>query len=218
MRSKDVLVAAVLQTVLAVVLCTLPAAASETHLQIQNQSVTRHRPGVPEHCIYFNPAALHVGYFPDRKSVDLVAEPLRTISTFESRDEATRSLNALRHLGVNELCVAANSRLSYMLVSGKAATGRLQGEKSVLFEPRILRVERADNEWRLQSGSSTLLSFGPDEKAAKDALRIINYYGFNAKCCIGGETGKGIVLLYAVPQSDELKKKRYLEAKAGTRP
>ena len=211
MKTKALLVAMTLGAALVVSTVTASLAASETHLQIQNDPVTRNRPGIAEQCIYFEPGTAHIGHFPDRGSIELVVAPLRTLSRFESRDDAVRSMRIVKHYGINELCIAANSKLAYMLVSGKAPKGKVPGEKYVTFEPEALKAERVANEWRLLDKKSPLFSFGSDEAAARQALRVIKYYGFNAKCSIGGD--KGFIFLCVLPKLQQKERKPYLEAK-----
>ncbi len=211
MKRNAFLVAVILGAVLAALNGTARAGGSETHLQIQNQPVHRSRPGIDEQCVYFDPRTAHIGHFMDRGSIELVVAPLRTLSRFDSRVDAARSLRMIEHFGMNELCISANSKLSYMLVSGKAAKGKVPGEKHIAFDPYQLRADRVGNEWKLVEGRSPLFSFGSDESAARQALRVIRYYGFNAKCSIGGD--KGFVFLYILPQPQGAEKKPYLEAK-----
>jgi len=211
MKRNILLVAVVLGALLAVISEAATAGASETHLQIQNQAVNRNRPGVGEQCIYFDPGSVHIGHFIDRGSIELVAAPLRTLSTFDKGDDAARSLKIIRYFGINELCLTGNSKFSYMLVSGKVPKGNIPGEKYVSFNPDQLKAERIAGEWRIANGRSVLFRFGTDEVAARQALRVIQYYGFNAKCAIGGE--KGFVFLCAVPQLPSIQKRPYLEAK-----
>lgn len=211
MRRKALLMAMMLGALLVVADVTGRPNASETHLQIQNDAVTRNRPGVTEQCVYFDPGTAHIGHFMETGSIELVVAPLRSLSKFDNRDAAARSLDILKHYGINELCIAANSKLSYMLVSGKAPIGKVPGEKYVTFDPNQLKVERVANEWKLVKGESPLLNFGSDESAARQALRVIRYYGFNAKCSIGGD--KGFIFLCALPKSQGIERKPYLEAK-----
>jgi hypothetical protein len=147
----------------------------------------------------------------DRSSIELVVAPLRTLFRFDSQDDATRSLKIIERFGINELCVSANSKLSYMLVSGKAAKGKVPGAKHIIFDPYELKAEQIANDWKLVQGKSPLFNFGTDESAARQALRIIRYYGFNAKCSIGGD--KGFVFLYLLPKPPAAEKKPYLEAR-----
>jgi hypothetical protein len=212
MKRKALLLAMTLGATLVVAGATARLDASETHLQIQNDPVTRNRPGIAEQCVYFDPRTAHVGHFPDRGSIELVVAPLRTLSRFENQDAAARSLKIVKHYGINELCMAANSKLVYMLVSGKAPIGKVPGEKYVTFEPQELKAERVANEWRVLDGKSSLRSFGPDESAARQALRVIKYYGFNAKCSTGGD--KGFIFLCTLPRPQDKERKPYLEAKA----
>ena len=211
MKWKILLVAIVLGALFAVISEAARVGASETHLQIQNQSVNRSRPGVAEQCVYFDPASVHVGHFMDKRSIELVAAPLRTLSKFDSRDDAVRSLKIIRYFGINELCLTGNSKFSYMLVSGKAPKGKIPGEKYVSFNPDQLKAEGITGEWRIAAGALVLFRFGSDEAAARQALRAVQYYGFNTKCTIGGD--KGFVFLCTVPQLPTIQKKPYLEAK-----
>ena len=211
MKRKGLPLATILGAALVVINVTGRLEAAETHLQIQNEPVIRNRPGITERCVYFDPGTAHVGHFMDRGSLELMVAPLRTLSKFDSRDGAVRSLRIVKYYGINELCVAANSKLSYMLVSGKAPEGKVPGEKYVTFDPYQLRAERVADEWKLVSGKSRLFSFGPDETAARQALKVIRYYGFNAQCFTGGD--RGFVFLCTLPKPRGIERKHYLEAK-----
>ncbi len=212
MKTKALLAA----TTLGFALVVSTVNATGTHLQIQNDPVTRNRPGTAERCVYFDPRTAHIGQFTDRRSVELVVAPLRTLSRFESQDDAARLLRIVKRFGIDELCTSANSKLAYMLVSGKAPKGKVPGEKYVTFDPRGLMVRQVAGEWRLLDGESPLFAFGPDESAARQALRVIKYYGFNAKCSIGG--GKGFVFLCTLPNERTKEKKPALEARAAPGP
>ena len=212
MKRKALLAATILGTALVLTNVTGRLDASETHLQIQNEAVTRNRPGVAERCVYFDPGTAHIGQFVGKDSLELVVAPLRTLSRFDNRDDATRMLRIVKHYGINELCITADSKLSYMLVSGKPPKGGVAGEKYVTFDPYELKAERAANEWRLVNGKSALFSFGSDEAAARQALRVIRYYGFNARCCVGAGD-KQFTFLCALPKSQTIEKKPFLEAK-----
>jgi hypothetical protein len=211
MRRKALLVTTMLGALLVVTNVTGRLDASETHLQIQNDAVTRNRPGIAEQCVYFDPGTAHIGHFIERGSLELIVAPLRSLTKFENRDAAARSLKILKHYGINELCVAANSKLSYMLVSGKAPIGKVPGEKYVTFDPNQLKAERIANEWKLVKGESPFFNFGSDESAARQALRVIKYYGFNAKCSVGQD--KGFIFLCTLPKPQGNERKPYLEAR-----
>jgi hypothetical protein len=213
MKRKTLLMATILGVVLVVTNVTGSLGASDTHLQFQNQSVTRNRPGIAEQCVYFDPKSAHIGHFMDRSTLELVVAPLRTLSRFDNRNDAVRSLRIMQHYGINELCVAANSKLSYMLVSGKAPIGKVAGEKYVTFDLYQLKAARVANEWKLVSGTAALFSFGSDESAARQALQVIRYYGFNAICSIGGGD-KRFIFLCALSKPPGIEKKPFLEAKA----
>jgi hypothetical protein len=188
---------------------TLPvlgADASDTHRQIQKSPVTRNRPGVPESCVSFDPATAHIGRFTDTSSTELVVDPLRRLCKFTDGDQAARALKALRRYGMNEYCTVAHSKLSYMLVSGEAPKGTVQGEKYVLFDPAGLRVEQHNGEWKLVSNKSCIFAFGSDEEAARQALQAIRHYGFNAKSSLGGEAG-GLEYLAVAPTPKATAKK-----------
>ena len=100
MKRNALLVAMILGAALAATNGAARADASETHLQIQNQPVNRSRPGVDEQCVYFDPGTAHIGHFVDRGSIELVVAPLRTLSKFDSRDDAARSLKIIEHFGI----------------------------------------------------------------------------------------------------------------------
>ncbi len=213
MDRKALLIAAILGTLLVVTFPQTMLGASDTHLQVQNTPVSRNRPGTTERCVYFDPGTAQIDYFMDKASIELVVAPLRSLSTFTNRDDATRSLRVIRHYGINEVCTTANAKLSYVLVSGKAPRGKVPGENYIVFDPSQLKVERIANEWKLVSGKSAIFAFGSDELAARQSLQAIRHYGFNAKSTIGSE-GKGFTYLCIVPTSRGIERKPFLEAKA----
>jgi hypothetical protein len=182
------------------------ADASDTHRQIQKSPVTRNRPGVPESCVSFDPATAHIGRFTDTSSTELVVDPLRRLCKFSDGDQAARALKTVRQYGMNEYCTVAHSKLSYMLVSGEAPKGTAPGEKYVLFDPAELRVEKSNNEWKLLCKKDAIFAFGSDEEAARQALRAIRHYGFNAKSTLGGEAG-GLEYLAVAPTPKATAKK-----------
>jgi hypothetical protein len=179
---------------------------------VQNTAVSRNRPGIAERCVYFDPGTAQIDYFMDKASIELVVAPLRSLHTFANRDDATRSLRVIRHYRINESCTTANSKLSYVLVSGKAPQGRVPGENYVTFDPDQLKVERVANDWRLVNGKFPVFSFGSDELAARQALQAIRHYHFNAKSSIGENSG--FTYLCTVQASPGIKTKPFLEAKA----
>jgi hypothetical protein len=215
MERKGILTATILGTVLVVTFVAGMLYASDTHLQVQNTAVSRNRPGIAERCVYFNPDTAQVDYFMDKASIELVVAPLRSLCAFANRDDAVRSLRVIRHYGINELCTTANSKLSYVLVSGKAPKGRAPGENYVTFDSYQLKVERVANDWKLVNGKSPVFSFGSDESAARQALQAIRHYGFNAKGSIG--ENRGFTYLCIVPTSPGIKTKPFLEAKTAGR-
>jgi hypothetical protein len=217
MKRNTLLMATILGVAIVVTNVTGRLDASETHLQIQNEAVTRSRAGVTEQCVYFDARTAHIGHFMGSGSLELVVAPLRSLSAFDNREDAARSLKIVKHYGMNELCITANSKLSYMLVSGQAPFGKVPGERYVTFDLYQLKAARIANEWKLVSGTSALFSFGSDESAAREALQVIRYYGFNAICSTGGRD-KRLIFLCALPKSQGIEKKPFLEAKAKPAP
>ena len=100
------------------------------------------------------------------------------------------ALRAMQHYAANELCHvgAREAAFSYFLIDGTAPAGRLAGEHCQPFDPALLRVRKIGGNWLLQADTHTLYDFGGSRRDARQAQRIIKYYGFERSCDVGDAT------------------------------
>ena len=101
----------------------------------------------------------------------------------ESRKHSMRS-----HLGlVTLLCLVVS-------LINCAPTGEQQArlsepsktfEDCTSFDPEQAQVKEIDGNWLIVVGNLGLLEFHSNEQEARDALSVIQFYGFNKQCFVG---------------------------------
>jgi len=105
----------------------------------------------------------------------------------QRQHEARRALRVVRHYRVDQSCFVGRPDPSfrYLLSSGHAPRGALNGEDCVGLDPRNVRVEQAGGRWKIVDGSHWLFDFGGKEREARKALAIIRKHGFDHSCFVG---------------------------------
>jgi hypothetical protein len=56
---------------------------------------------------------------------------------------------------------------------------------SLLFDWRQAQLTQVGGHWRLQAGGALLADFGSNERAAREALRVVQAYRFTERCSLG---------------------------------
>jgi hypothetical protein len=78
---------------------------------------------------------------------------------------------------------------TYFLVNGQAPHGAMLGADVLLFQPDALAVRQLGNDWAVCEGTQPLFHFGANAEEARQALRAIQHYQFDAVCRIGHSEG-----------------------------
>jgi hypothetical protein len=137
-----------------------------------------------EDCLSFNPTRARVslerGTWKVVDSDDWLFD-FGTGST--ARTEANRTLEILRHYGMNRICFVGrpNASAQYLVSNGRAPRGAMRGEDCIAFSPDTLRTEQVRGTWILSSGTSRMMSF-PNAAEAYRTLDLIRQYGFTRHC------------------------------------
>ena len=101
--------------------------------------------------------------------------------------EAREALRIIRYYGMNSQCFVGrpNPSMTYWLVNGSAPVVSMPGEDSVGFNPWNIEVRWIGGRWKIVEGNHWILDFGSREDEARQALCIIQKYGFTRICFVG---------------------------------
>lgn len=140
---------------------------------------------VKEDCLVFNPKTAEVKFLNnDWKIVD----GSHWIFSFgNKKTEAEKSLQIIKHYGMNQTCYVGRPgpSFSYLLKSGASPVGAFPGEDCVPFNPNTAEVKYISGDWKIVDGAQWMFSFGTKEDEARQALAIIKKYGFTRSCFVG---------------------------------
>lgn len=105
----------------------------------------------------------------------------------EARGDAKMAAEVLRHYRITQSCFVGrpDPSFTYLLASGEAPSGVIDGEDCLSFNPAELELVQADGRWKLAQGSRWLFDFGDRREEAGEALEIIRQYGFTQSCFVG---------------------------------
>ncbi|MRR32894.1 hypothetical protein EG834_21755, partial [bacterium] len=138
-----------------------------------------------EDCVPFNPNNTTVSF--DNNNWKIVDGSHALFSFGANQAEAREALAIIKNFKMNQSCFVGRPQPSfaYMLVSGRAPSGSMAGEHCVPFNPASATVAFVKNDWKIVDGDHWLLSFGPNQAEAREALAIIKKYNFNSSCSVG---------------------------------
>ena len=133
-----------------------------------------------------------LGFAPNRLEVRrdnngwLLTDGRSRMKVFDNRNEAIRTLNTIKHYGMNKHCFIGrpDPSMEYWLVGNNAPSGPMPQEDCIAFNPANLRIRKEGNQWLMTDGRSRMRMF-PNRQEAEQALDIIRQYGFNRTCYIG---------------------------------
>jgi hypothetical protein len=140
---------------------------------------------VQEDCVSFNPGNTQVARIQGRWKIVDGSHWMFDFGNNEA--EARQALRVIKHYGMNQSCFVGrpDPSFQYMLVSGNAPSGSLNGEDCIGFNPNNIQVERIQGRWKIVDGSHWMFDFGNNEGEARQAFAIIKKYGFNRSCFVG---------------------------------
>ncbi|HVS37916.1 MAG TPA: hypothetical protein VMS17_20320 [Gemmataceae bacterium] len=111
-----------------------------------------------------------------------------TIKDFgRNESEAREALRLIRELRLDQRGVIGGPApaLEYWLSDGKPPQGSSPGLRVLPIDGASLRVEQMQDQWMLRDDHRALFSFGGSQKDAKEALAVIQKYGFTQVGTIG---------------------------------
>jgi hypothetical protein len=73
-----------------------------------------------------------------------------------------------------------NPRLAQLRARPQAAR-----EDCVSFNNRTVQLKRINGRWKIVDGNHWIADFGGNAREAKQAFRIVKFYGFNKQCFVG---------------------------------
>lgn len=151
-----------------------------TFARAQNQ-----QPPMNEDCISFNSATTTVQEV--NGSWKVVDGNHWMFDFGNKKDEAEKTLNIIKHYQMNQSCFVGrpNPSFQYMLVSGQAPSGNMQGEDCVGFNPNSIEVKQINGRWKIVDGNHWIFDFENKKDEAMHAFNIIKKYGFTQSCFVG---------------------------------
>ncbi len=154
--------------------------------------------GPVETCISFNQDGLRVvrtDAFAGNAPVWAVSDGVVLVRQFASEADAQLAAATMERFGMNTYCTVGRPEptMEYYLVSGRSPAGEANGEQCTTFNPERLRVRRErrwivlrGNEWFIAGDRGFEHEFH-NEAEARQALAVIQQYGFTNRCSVGSE-------------------------------
>lgn len=142
-------------------------------------------PTVKEDCVGFNPDTTKVQYINGRWKVVDGSHWMFDFGNNEA--EARKALSVIKRYRINQSCFVGrpDPSFKYLLVSGTAPSGSMNGEDCISFNPDTAIVKNINGRWKIVDGSHWMFDFGNKESEARDALAIIKKYRFTRSCFVG---------------------------------
>jgi hypothetical protein len=111
--------------------------------------------------------------------------------------EARVALRVLRDLHLTQHGVVGSPHpvMEYWLSDGRAPHGLTSGLHVLALEPGQLRVEQTQGQWTVRDPNRILFSFGTQEADARQALAVMQKYGFTQVGTLGGAGTTMLVML-----------------------
>jgi hypothetical protein len=127
--------------------------------------------------------------------------------------DARDALNLIRELHLNQHGTIGTLRpvIEYWLSDGRAPTAATPATRAIAFAPQNLTVQQMLEQWCLCEGRRALFAFGGHEEQARQALAIIQHYGFDAVAYIGRPAP---VMMYFLSRQNGLAKENTVPASA----
>jgi hypothetical protein len=154
----------------------------------------------PEHLITFNPDMADLNW--TGRDWQLAAGGV-LLKNFGPRErEAREALRLVRELRLSQYAPVGGPPpvLEYWLADGKAPSALSPGLHTVPLHPADIAVEQQDGQWCLNDGRRALFNFGRDEDGARQALAVIQKYGFAQVAVVG--QGAPAMLVFLTAASD----------------
>jgi hypothetical protein len=118
----------------------------------------------------------------------LLVDGERILKDFGRREsDGRQALRAIQELRLDQYGTVGTPSplMEYWLSNGQAPQGIAPGLRRVTFDAATLRVERMQSQWCLRDAKMILFNFGFHAEEARQALAIIQKYGFTEIGVIG---------------------------------
>ena len=151
----------------------------------------------------FDPAALTLSWNNRRWQIVNKNEVLKDFGSRER--EAREALQLIHELGVNQYGTIGVPYpvMEYWLINGQGPRALAPGGLRVLdLEPNTLRVEQVQGQWCLCSGQRVVFSFGGRADEARQALGIVQKYGFS-QVGVLGKASPSMYLFFSLPTDSQ---------------
>ncbi len=122
-------------------------------------------------------------------------QKIKDLGTSEAN--AYEALRLVRDLRLTRYGAIGSPRpvMEYWLADDKVPQGIVNGLRQMPFDPDALRVEQAQGQWCLRDSRRVLFTFGPRREDAKQALDVLQRYGFNRIGYVGFPTPVMMIFL-----------------------
>jgi hypothetical protein len=155
----------------------------------------RPAPPVREALLNFDPQRADVAW--SQNHWQLVADG-QVLKDFGRREvEARVALRVLRdlHLTQHGTVGTPHPVMEYWLSDGRAPHGLTTGLHVLQLDPGQLRVEQMQGQWTVRDSNRVLFNFGRQEADARQALGVVQKYGFTEVGTLGGAGGPTMLVM-----------------------
>lgn len=143
------------------------------------------KPSGNEDCVRFDPAVIALRQVKGRWKI---VDGDHWLFDFGfNQAAAQQSLKVIGRYHMNRACFIGrpDPLFAYMLAIGGSPSGAMAGEDCVALDPKTVTVGRVQGSWKIVSGRQWLFDFGQHQSEARQALAVIQRYGFNQSCFVG---------------------------------
>src|SRR5262245_5994641 len=152
----------------------------------------------PEQLATFDPMIVQIARQDGHWTVEAGGVVLKDCGRRE--EEARQVWRLIQQLGVNQPGIIRGRQpvVENWGVNGEPPTILPRGLRAVPFNLAELRLEQSQGCWVLREMTRVLFNFGPEEAEARQALAVLQHYGFN-RIGIVGQAIPAMTLLVADP-------------------
>jgi hypothetical protein len=111
---------------------------------------------------------------------------------------ARDALRTLQDMRVTEYCKLDSAGLRFFLVNGKPPTNVPFNAQGTRFDPKSLTVKTVDKAWGVFEGPGRMVFSANSKQDAEQIVRVVQGFGFEQICQVGGTGTAGIRFLAKV--------------------
>ena len=149
----------------------------------------------PENLTAFDPLAVEIKWDGSRVTLQAGGKVLKDFGT--GAEEARQAWHLIREMGLNQHATIGGPRpvLEYWLKDGQPPHTLPGGVRVLPLDPSGLRLEQTQGFWVLRERARTLFNFGTNADDARQALAVLQKYGFNQAGLVGRAAPSMLVLV-----------------------